>query len=179
MALTAGTASRLARYVAAAAAARIPDAGASVGLVLLVAESGGGGIDAALFTICLNLPHLAGPVLARQLDRGRDGRPFIAACCTGYGAALASAALSIGRVPLAVSLGFVVAAGVCGPVLTAGLSSQLSLMVPRETSVQRRAQGLDALTYGVARPLSRASRPRARPWPQYWRSPVPLLPPGH
>ncbi|OXM59346.1 hypothetical protein [Amycolatopsis vastitatis] len=143
-------ATRLVRYVAAAAAARVPDAGASVGLVLLVAASGRGGIDAGLFTICLTLPHLVGPVLARRLDRGGDGRPFIAACCVGYGAALAAAALSIGRVPLAVSLGFVVVAGVCGPVLTAGLSSQLSLMVPRETSIQRRAQGLDALTYGVA-----------------------------
>jgi hypothetical protein len=145
-----GTARRMARYVAAAAAARIPDAGGSVGLVLLVAESGGGGIDAGLFTICLNLPHLAGPVLARRLDRGGDGRPFISTCCIGYGAALAAAALSIGRVPIAVSLGFVVVAGICGPVLTAGLSSQLSLMVPQEISIQRRAQGLDALTYGVA-----------------------------
>lgn len=67
-----------------------------------------------------------------------------------YGVALAAAALSIGHAPLPVSLAFVVVAGICGPVLTAGLSSQLSLMVPQETSTQRRAQGLDALTYGVA-----------------------------
>ena len=67
-----------------------------------------------------------------------------------YGVALAAAALSIGHAPLPGSLAFVVVAGICGPVLTAGLSSQLSLMVPQETSTQRRAQGLDALTYGVA-----------------------------
>ena len=134
----------------AAAAARIPDAGATVGLVLLVADSGGGGVDAGLITVCLNLPHLLGPLLARRLDGAGDGRRFIAACCVAYGALLGAAALTVGVTPLAVSLACVVAAGVCGPVLTAGLSSQLSLMVPAAASVQRRAQGLDALTYGVA-----------------------------
>lgn len=144
-----GTVRRLFHYLVAAGSARIPDAGATVGLVLLVAGPGGG-VDAGLFTVCLNLPHLLGPFLARRLDRVGDGRRFIATCCVVYGAALAVAALSLGRAPLVVSLAFVVVAGVCGPVLTAGLSSQLSLMVPRDTSTQRRAQGLDALTYGVA-----------------------------
>ncbi|WIX80883.1 MFS transporter [Amycolatopsis carbonis] len=119
-------------------------------MILLVAEPGGGGMDAGLFAVCLNLPHLLGPLLARRLDRVGDGRPFIATCCVLYGVALAAAALSIGRAPLVVSLAFVVVAGVCGPVLTAGLSSQLSLMVPPSKAIQRRAQGLDALTYGVA-----------------------------
>ncbi|MEV6640789.1 MFS transporter [Amycolatopsis sp. NPDC051371] len=118
--------------------------------MLLVAEPGGGGVDAGLFTVFLTLPHLLGPFLARRLDRVGDGRPFIAGCCVVYGVALAAAALSLGRAPLAISLAFVVVAGICGPVLTAGLSSQLSLMVPQELSIQRRAQGLDALTYGVA-----------------------------
>ncbi|WP_432847139.1 MFS transporter [Amycolatopsis sp. CA-161197] len=117
---------------------------------MLVAEPGGGGIDAGLFTVCLTLPHLLGPLLARRLDRVGDGRPFIAICCVVYGVALAAAALSIGRTPLALSLGLVGVSGTCGPVLTAGLSSQLTLMVPQETAIQRRAQGLDALTYGVA-----------------------------
>lgn len=141
---------RLFRYVGAAIPARIPEAGAAVGLTLLVARRGGGGIDAALVAVCLNLPHLLGPFLARRLDRVGDGRPFIATSCAVYGVALAAAALSIGRTPLPVSLAFVVVAGAVGPVFTAGLSSQLSLMVPQHPSDRRRAQGLDALTYGVA-----------------------------
>ena len=67
-----------------------------------------------------------------------------------YGVALAAAALSIGLTLLVFSLGLVVVLGTCGPVLTAGLSSQLTLMVPQEMAIQRRAQGLDALTYGVS-----------------------------
>ena len=138
----------LARYVAGAALARTADAGAVVGLVLLAGTAGSRA--AGLLAASITAPHLVGPVLARRLDRSTDVRRLLAAACLVYAAALAVGSTTVGRSPLVVSLALLVPAGLCGPVLTGGLSSHLPAVVPGDETVRRRAQGWDAVTYGVA-----------------------------
>ncbi len=135
------------RYVASATLVRTADAGAGVGLVLLAAERGSAPAVGGLLAAGLTFPHLLGPLPARLLDRRRDGRGVLALFFTVYGVALAVATLTFRSVPLVVSLLLVAGAGVCGPILTGGLSSRLASLVPAEGL--RRAQGMDAVTYGV------------------------------
>jgi MFS family permease len=145
--------SGLTRYLAAATLARGADGGAAVGLVLLATMPAAhlqrpatvGGLLAA----CLTAPHLLGPAVARRLDRARDGRPVLAGSCVIYGGALAAATLGIGHAPLPVIAACVVVAGACGPLLTGGLSSRLAGLVEPDERSQGRAQGWDAVTYGI------------------------------
>ena len=138
--------------MAAATLARGADAGAAVGLVLLAttaAHLDRPGLIGGLLVAALTAPHLLGPVLARQLDRARDGRTLLAAITAGYGVAIGAATLLFGAVPIGVSVLLVILAGLCGPILTGGLSSRLASLVAADDRVQRRAQGWDALSYGV------------------------------
>ena len=139
----------LARYVTGASLARTADAGAVVGLVLLATTGPAGAGAGGLLAAAVTAPHLAGPLLARRLDRARDARPLLASACAAYAVALAGAALLVGRAPLAVPVLVLVLAGLCGPVLTGGLSSRLPSVVPAGRPLAR-AQGLDAVSYGVA-----------------------------
>lgn len=141
------------RYACAAALARGADAGTAVGLVLLATATPGldnPALVGALLVACLTGPHLLGPVLAGRLDRARDGRRLIAVACVLYGLAAGSAALLLGRAPVAVVAALAVLAGACGPLLTGGLSSMLGPMVAGDEAARRRAHGVDALTYGIA-----------------------------
>ncbi len=135
------------RYVASATLARTADAGAGVGLVLLAADHGSGPAIGGVLAASLTFPHLAGPLPARLLDRSRDGRGILAGFFAVYGMALAIATLTFGSVPLPVTLALVIVSGLCGPILTGGLSSRLASLVSPEGL--RRAQGADAVTYGV------------------------------
>ncbi|MEV7628893.1 MFS transporter [Actinoplanes sp. NPDC089786] len=132
------------RYLGGATLARGADAGAAVGFVLLKPT-----VVGAVLAACLTAPHLLGPVLARRLDRARDGRRLIAVVCAAYGVFLAIAALGLDRIPLVLVVLAAATAGVCGPLLTGGLSSRLAALVPGDERAQRRAQGLDALSYGI------------------------------
>ena len=109
----------LTRYVAAATLSRGADSGAAVGLVLVAmapaAHLARPSLVGALLATCLTAPHVLGPVVARQLDRASDGRRLLAAAFALYGLALAAA--------------LVVVAGLCGPLLTGGLSSRLAGLV--------------------------------------------------
>jgi MFS family permease len=142
----------LVRYVAAATLARSADGGAAVGLVLLATTAGGvsrPSLVGGLLAACLTAPHLTGPVLARQLDRVGDGRRILAAAFAGYGLAIIAASCVFGRVPVLVVAGLVVLAGLCGPLLTGGLSSRLAALVGPDQRSQRRAQGWDSVSYGI------------------------------
>jgi hypothetical protein len=133
----------LARYLAAATLARGADAGAPVGLALLATSSSAGPAAGGLLAAALTAPHLLGPWVARRLDAARDGRWVLAAAFAGYGVALAGGALLLGRAPLAVAGAAVVVAGLCGPLLTGGMSSRLAA-----TAGEGR-EGWDALSYGL------------------------------
>ncbi|MEU4220205.1 MFS transporter [Actinoplanes sp. NPDC026623] len=140
------------RYLVAATLARGADAGAAVGFVLLAystAQLGRPALTGSLLVACLTAPHLLGPVLARRLDRARDGRRFIALVCALYGLLISAATLGLGRLPLALVAVLTASAGACGPLLTGGLSSRLAALVAPGDKAQRRAQGMDSLSYGI------------------------------
>jgi len=145
--------SPLVRYVAAATLARGADGAAAVGLVLVATSADAGLANAALvgglLATGLTAPHLFGPWVARGLDRARDGRRLLAAAFALYGLTLAAAALLLGRAPLTAVAVPVLLAGLCGPLLTGGLSSRLSGIAGRGKRSQRRAQGWDAVSYGL------------------------------
>ncbi|MDO3409498.1 hypothetical protein QWJ34_06960 [Saccharibacillus sp. CPCC 101409] len=147
----------LVRYVSAAVLSRGADAAAAVGFVLLAAQSGAAPSAGALMAAALTAPHVLGPLSARALDGARDRRTVLACAAVLYGALILAAALSFGRVPFAVSLALAAAAGFCGPLLTGGLSSILAPLTPGPEHKRRRAEGWDALTYGIGGTLGPAA----------------------
>src|SRR4051794_29590027 len=151
----------LARYLLAATLARGADGGAAVGLVLLATSPATGLHDGAavggLLAAALTAPHLLGPWAGRRLDQARDGRVVLAAACVLYGTALGAAAVLLGRVALPLVGAAVVVAGACGPLLTGGLSSRLAgIAGGTDGGSTARAEGWDAITYGLAGTLGPA-----------------------
>jgi hypothetical protein len=144
----------LARYVAAATLARGADAGAAVGLVLLATAPGAGlahpAATGGLLAAALTAPHLLGPLVARRLDAAGDGRRTLAGACAAYATAVGIAAVALGRVPMAAVAAAVLVAGTCGPLLTGGLSSRLAGIAGASERARRRAEGWDAVSYGLA-----------------------------
>jgi predicted MFS family arabinose efflux permease len=102
-----------------------------------------------LLAACLTAPHLLGPAVARLLDRARDGRSLLAGACVLYGLTLAAGSVALGRTPVVPVAALIAVAGLCGPLLTGGLSSRLAGLAPPDEPAQRRAQGWDAVTYGI------------------------------
>src|SRR3954465_2531719 len=151
-----GLAGALPRYLLAATLARGADGGAAVGLVLLATSPATGlrhgAAAGGLLAAALTAPHLPGPLGARELARARDGRGVLATACVAYGFALGGAALLLGRVPLVFVAAAVGGAGLGGPLLTGGLSSRLA-GIARDDG---RAEGWDAVTYGLAGTLGPA-----------------------
>ncbi|MCO5971283.1 MFS transporter [Actinoallomurus soli] len=143
----------LVRYVPAAVLARGADGGAAVGLVLLAMDPGlripGAAATGGLLAGALSAPHLVGPWTARRLDRARDARRVLATAFLVYAAALATGSLLLGHAPVWAAVAAVAVAGCCGPLLTGGLSSRLPGTSGADGAARRRAQGWDALTYGI------------------------------
>lgn len=151
---TAAGRSALLRYVLGAALSRTADAGAAIGLLLLAVQRSGQ-VDrpvlvGSILTAAIGAPHLAGPVLAKVLDRARDSRRVLAAAMLAYGAFLGTAALLLGQAPLVFVVLLVAGAGFCGPLLTGGMSSRLSGIVGTAERARRRGEGWDSLTYGLS-----------------------------
>lgn len=146
--------SALSRYMLAAMLVRGADAGAGLGLILLALDPATGlarpGATSGLLVAALTFPHLLGPLVARRLDSARDARPALAGAFAGYALALAAATAALGHLPIPMTLALVAAAGLCGPLLTGGLSSQLAGIVGAGGPAQRRVEGWDAITFGVA-----------------------------
>ena len=149
----------MARFLVAATLARGADGGAAVALVLLAVQSTvphaaaiGGLLAAGLMA-----PHALGPWVARALDRARDGRRFLAGAFVGYGVALAAAGVAFGHVPVPLVLACTVVAGACGPLLTGGLSSRVAGLCGPDQRAQRRGEGWDAVSYGLAGTLGPAA----------------------
>ncbi len=143
----------MARFLLAATLARGADLGAAVGLVLLAFEATPGPGAAAVGGILaagLTAPHALGPWVARHLDRARDGRKLLACAFVGYGVALGSAALALGHLPVPLVLVGTVVAGACGPLLTGGLSSRVAGIAGPDERAQRRGEGWDSVSYGIA-----------------------------
>lgn len=152
--------SPLFRYVAAATLVRTADGGAAVALILLTISMHGRVANAtstgALLAALLTAPQVLAPVVGGRLDRARDARVALAAGFVTFGVALLAAAVLITHGGVVAAGALVCIAGLCAPLLTGGLSSRLGLMVAADPVAQRRADGWDALTYGLAGTLGPA-----------------------
>lgn len=146
----------LVRYVVAATLARLADAGGVVAIVLMVTSSGGPAWEAGLLGASITAPHLLGPFVARRLDTARDGRTVIALASILHGATLAAAVLLFPHVWSIVTVAILFASGLLGPLLTGGISSRLPAIAGPDRRRQRRAQGWDVATYGLAGTLGPA-----------------------
>lgn len=135
-------------YFIGACLLRGADAAAIIGVVL-AARPAGAGDATGLLAACITLPHLAGPIAAQLLDRARSKKLVLAAAGLVYGIALAGAILLLPASLVTAAVGFLLA-GLAGPLLTGGLSSQLATIVGTDERARRRAQGMDAFTYGIS-----------------------------
>jgi hypothetical protein len=140
---------QLLHYAVAAVLVRGADEGARVALVLLALERTHSAVLGGLLVAALLVPHVvAAGVVGAAADRSRRPLRLVAAASAGFAAALAIAALTVGRLPTPVVLAVLVASGCCGPALLGALSSRLPLLVA--PAAEPRAFGVDAMTYGVA-----------------------------
>ena len=141
----------VATYVVAATSARSADAGAVVAVVLAAAaRTDYPAFAAGLLAAGITAPHVGAPLLAHRLDAARDSRRNLSGAFACYAAVSLAVAATIGWWPWWVELGLVAVVGAAGPLVTGGMSSLLAALVPADDHSQARAQGWDAVTYGVA-----------------------------
>lgn len=146
----------LARYLTAAMLVRSMDSGSTVGITLLALSLPG--LDhplqvAGLLAASRTALYLLAPITGRWLNRLADPRPAITAGALLFAAGVTATVLSLGRVPLGLTMGAAATAGLAGPLLTGGLSSVLGSVADR---AGRRRSGLDALTCGLGSTFSPA-----------------------
>ncbi len=149
----------LLHYIVAAILVRGADAGAGVGLVLLASANSSLSnppLVGAMLAAALTAPHVLGPLTARFLDKAVDQRKVLALAAVLYGIFIVLTAYTVGRIVLVVPIVLAACAGLCGPLLTGGLSSVLAGLVSGEEQQQRRAESWDALTYGISGTLGPA-----------------------
>lgn len=136
-------------YVLTAALVQSADAGAAVGFVLLGSTAPLRPETAGVLVAALTAPHLAGPFVAPLLDRSRRPRRVLFAAFLLFGVSIGAAAMAVTAGWFLPAIALLAVAGLCGPLHTGGLSSRLADLVEAGDRRQRRAQGLDALTYGL------------------------------
>ncbi|GAA1539897.1 MFS transporter [Actinomadura kijaniata] len=140
---------RMEGYLAGAAAARTGDE--MSGPALLLAGLAVTGSETAASTLLAGLMVAAavgGPVFGALLDRARRPGRLLAWALAVYAGALLLILAVLGRLPLAVVVAIAVGAGLLGPALAGGWTSQL----PRVVGPERlpRANALDAMTFNAA-----------------------------
>ena len=139
------------RYLAVATQVRIVDGAAAVSLVTLVVSLHGrvSYATAGLLTALLTAPQLLGPLAAEPLARARDPRRVLAVAFVGLGVALSACGLLVEHRNLALAAVAAAAAGCAGPLVTGGLSAQSITRRAGDLTGERRAEALDAATYGL------------------------------
>lgn len=138
------------RYLGAALAARFASEGMGMAVVLLALERTGSAAYGAFTLTAWLAPHvLAAPLAGAAAGRTRRPRLFHTAALAGFASAVAALALLLGRAPWAAVLAVAVLGGCCGPVVTGGLSSLVTALVPAGPAGER-AYGWDASTYNAA-----------------------------
>lgn len=138
----------LVRYAFAAMLARIADGGGVLAVILLCQSSEQYSAVTGWMAACITLPHMLGPFIARSIDTAIDGRRVIVAACLTYAGLTGLLTATFGHVPIFLTALLLIAAGLCGPLLTGGISTFLPAIAGPDQRSQRRAQGLDVATYG-------------------------------
>jgi MFS family permease len=115
------TAQNLRRYLAAAVLVRVADEGGRVALLLLALQRTGSAALGAVLVAALLVPHVAAaPAVGLLTDRTPRPRWVLGAAAVGFAAALAAAAVGLGRLPVSATLAILLVGGCCGPALTGG-----------------------------------------------------------
>ncbi|MFD5897825.1 MFS transporter [Streptomyces sp. NPDC060366] len=136
-------------YGAGAAAARTGDEMSGTALLLAgLAVTGSAATASSLLAALTVSAAIGGPVFGALLDRSaRPGR-LLAGALAGYASGLVIILVTLGRVPVFVSVLVALCAGLLGPALSGGWTSQLPRLVPYERLP--RANALDAMTFNGA-----------------------------
>ncbi|MEV2196844.1 MFS transporter [Streptomyces phaeochromogenes] len=136
-------------FLAGAAAARAGDEMSGPALLLAGYAVGGSATEASALLAGITVSAaVGGPLLGALLDRSpRPGR-LLARALALYGTGLVLILLSLGRLPLQLTVLIAVFTGLLGPALSGGWTAQLSRVVPRER--MPRANALDAMTFSLA-----------------------------
>ncbi|WP_381803058.1 MFS transporter [Streptomyces niveus] len=136
-------------YGAGAATARTGDEMSGTALLLAgLAVTGSAATAASLLAALTVSAAVGGPVFGALLDRSaRPGR-LLAGALAGYASGLVIVLVTLGRVPVSVSVLVALCAGLLGPALSGGWTSQLPRLVPYERLP--RANALDAMTFNGA-----------------------------
>ncbi|WP_413797341.1 MFS transporter [Streptomyces iranensis] len=136
-------------YLGGAAAARTGDEMSGPALLLAgPVLTGSPSSGSALLAGIMAAAAVGGPLFGVLLDRSaRPGRPLAAALAL-YAAGLAAILLGLGRVPFVLTVLLAVGAGLLGPALSGGWTSQLPRVAP--PAGLPRATALDAMTFSLA-----------------------------
>ncbi|GAA1765889.1 MFS transporter [Nonomuraea bangladeshensis] len=137
------------RYLAGAATARTADEMSGPALLIAGLAVTGSPVVASWLLAGLTVSAAAGgPLLGVLLDRARRPGRLLAGCLVAYAGGLLVIVSGLGRLPEAALVAVAVAAGLVGPALTGGWTSQ----IPAVAGPDRlgRANALDAMTYNVA-----------------------------
>ncbi|MCC4314183.1 MFS transporter [Streptomyces malaysiensis] len=136
-------------YLGGAAAARAGDEMSGPALLLAgPALTGSATSGSSLLAGVMVAAALGGPLFGVLLDRSaRPGR-LLAAALALYAAALTAILLALERLPFALTVLLAVGAGLLGPALSGGWTSQLPRVAPPGTLP--RANALDAMTFSLA-----------------------------
>ncbi|MGW7450764.1 MFS transporter [Streptomyces sp. NPDC054787] len=138
------------RYLAAALAARFANEGMGMAVVLLALERTGSAAHGAFVLTAWLVPNvLAAPLAGVAAGRTRRPRLFHVGALATFAAAVAALSVLLGRAPGALVFAVAVLGGTCGPMVTGGLSSLVTGLVPAGPG-QDRAYGWDASTYNAA-----------------------------
>ncbi|WP_246618779.1 MFS transporter [Streptomyces javensis] len=136
-------------YLGGAAAARAGDEMSGPALLLAgPVLTGSPSSGPALLAGVMAAAAVGGPLFGVLLDRSaRPGR-LLAVALALYAAGLAAILLGLGRVPFALTVLLAVGAGLLGPALSGGWTSQLPRVAPPPGLP--RATALDAMTFSLA-----------------------------
>ncbi|MFE9630999.1 MFS transporter [Streptomyces sp. NPDC006463] len=145
------------RYLAAALAARFASEGMGMAVVLLALERTGSAAYGAFVVTAWLAPHvLAAPLAGAAAARARRPRLFHVGALAGFTTAVATLAVLLGRAPVPLVLVVAALGGSCGPMVTGGLSSLVTGLVPAGAG-RDRAYSWDASTYNAASVTSPAA----------------------
>ncbi|MFE1902104.1 MFS transporter [Streptomyces gardneri] len=138
------------RYLVTAFFARLADEGTAVAVVMLAVARTGSAAHGAFVLTAWMAPHvLAAPLAGALAERARRPRLFHCGALGGFALAISAVAFSVGRLPLPVVLLVAAAGGCCGPIVSGGLSSLISRLLPAGAE-RDRAYSWDAVVYNAA-----------------------------